>query len=217
MKKIRKFDLFSDYNLSDKSNPQLSHVLENDYVYIDSKTIPLGIFILGKDGKYYRENEWNQDNSNAIGISVANEVFKFGISKNDSYASWGTFDKLISNCKTTIEDLDALSDSDGFNNTKSIIEQDSPNCMAAIFCDNESKKIGKECYLGSIGEWNFAFENKAQIEKLMNKIGGQKFSTYYWSSTQYDSQQSWNFIWVDGIIDIFYKDDKRFVRPFIKL
>ena len=219
MKKIKKFLLYNDYNNNKtRKYPQISYIKESDSIFLENtpKAIEQGVYIVDVDNNFFKENEWTQDNSKSIGVAVVKDNFKFIISKNEYYVKWGSLSKEITGCTTTIDDIEALKDNKGSENTIKIIEQDSPECDASI--KSNAFMIGNnKGYLGTAGEWNAAYSYKNLVDSAMEKIGGDLLSPYFWTSTQYDSDQSWVFIWPIGAIKNYYKDDVRFVRPFIKI
>ena len=107
----------------------------------------------------------------------------------------------------------------GESNTDSIISQlGSGNAPAANECRKYSYTINGNTiygYLGTLGEWQIAYDNKAAIVSMMSKIGGTSISNqYYWSSTQYSGYAAWRLGWDNGNVLSDYKSLNYYVRPF---
>ena len=72
---------------------------------------------------------------------------------------------------------------DGFNNTNNILK-DCPTAPAAL----AARSYGPEWFLPSINELNQMYINKTTLEAVS---GFSAFSSYYWSSTEYDNFYAW--------------------------
>ena len=65
----------------------------------------------------------------------------------------------------------------------------------------------------SLGEANDAYNNKAEIDAAMRKIGGTAMYTgYHWTSTQYSNTYAWELDWNDGSMNGYNKDYGNYVR-----
>lgn len=185
--------------------------------------IKRGIFILDTDGNLVKRADWNTgNNSKAVGVAVLSDNCKFVISttENSSNIQWGGYGTTISNIVTTTDAATAKKDYLGSGNTDKIIAQlGSGNAPAADYCRGVTFKHGKKGYLGSLGEWQEAYNNKAEIDACMSLIGGTAINTsyYHWTSTQYSSHHSWILRWSDGSVDDDSKDYNRRVRAFAAL
>lgn len=185
--------------------------------------IKRGIFILDTDGNLVKRADWNTgNNSKAVGVAVLSDNCKFVISttENSSNIQWGGYGTTISNIVTTTDASTAKKDYLGSGNTDKIIAQlGSGNAPAADYCRGVTFKHGKKGYLGSLGEWQEAYNNKAEIDACMSLIGGTAIDTSYhhWTSTQYSSSYSWILFWSDGSVDNNNKNGGSRVRPFAAL
>ena len=185
--------------------------------------IKRGIFILDTDGNLVKRADWNTgNNSKAVGVAVLSDNCKFVISttENSSNIQWGGYGTTISNIVTTTDAATAKKDYLGSGNTDKIIAQlGSGNAPAADYCRGVTFKHGKKGYLGSLGEWQEAYNNKAEIDACMSLIGGTAINTsyYHWTSTQYSSSGSWVLAWSDGSVDNYTKNYNYRVRAFAAL
>ena len=185
--------------------------------------IKRGIFILDTDGNLVKRADWNTgNNSKAVGVAVLSDNCKFVISttENSSNIQWGGYGTTISNIVTTTDTATAKKDYLGSGNTDKIITQlGSGNAPAADYCRGVTFKHGKKGYLGSLGEWQEAYNNKAEIDACMSLIGGTAINTsyYHWTSTQYSSNVSWILRWSDGSVGNHRKSHDYRVRAFAAL
>ena len=185
--------------------------------------IKRGIFILDTDGNLVKRADWNTgNNSKAVGVAVLSDNCKFVISttENSSNIQWGGYGTTISNIVTTTDTATAKKDYLGSGNTDKIITQlGSGNAPAADYCRGVTFKHGKKGYLGSLGEWQEAYNNKAEIDACMSLIGGTAINTsyYHWTSTQYSSNDSWVLFWSDGSVNTYNKNSYLRVRAFAAL
>lgn len=185
--------------------------------------IKRGIFILDTDGNLVKRADWNTgNNSKAVGVAVLSDNCKFVISttENSSNIQWGGYGTTISNIVTTTDAATAKKDYLGSGNTDKIIAQlGSGNAPAADYCRGVTFKHGKKGYLGSLGEWQEAYNNKAEIDACMSLIGGTAINTsyYHWTSTQYSSSISWILAWSDGSVANGTKGGSLRVRAFAAL
>lgn len=184
--------------------------------------IPNGIYIYDKNGDYFTKEQWTaagKVNADAIGVGVVTDSAQFIISTTEksSNPQWGGYGTTISNIVTTKDTATAKKDYLGSGNTDKIITQlGSGNAPAADYCRGVTFKHGKKGYLGSLGEWQEAYNNKAEIDACMSLIGGTAINTsyYYWTSTQYSPNDSWILYWVGGSMSFSGKNLNYRVRAF---
>ena len=186
--------------------------------------IKRGIFILDTDGNLVKRTEWNTgNNSKAVGVAVLSDNCKFVISKTQGGTmTWGGYGTTISGIVTTTDANTAKKDYAGKDNTEKIVTQlGGSNAAAASYCRNTSNLFpdGRKGYLGSLGEWQEAYNNKSEIDACMSLIGGTAIATnyYHWTSTQYSSGSAWILYWSAGGVITNYKIDSRQVRAFAAL
>lgn len=91
---------------------------------------------------------------------------------------------------------------------------DNDNALAAAIIANNNLRDdifpnGKTGYLGALGEWQAAYNNKTKVNSAMSLIGGTSltFLGDYWTSTQYSSTGSWILDFHGGYIRNYYKDN----------
>ena len=114
------------------------------------------------------------------------------IAKEDASASrlkWGGIYYTISNVTMSSEVDIAIRDNAGINHTPKIISRLSgitdsysvTGAPAAEACAAYVFPNGSTGYLGALGEWKAACDNKASIMSLMSQIGGTAINTsnYY--------------------------------------
>lgn len=192
-----------------------------------------GVYIQHISGALYTEEEWTSGgyaNTEANGVAILSEtVPAFVIAKADASSStlrWGGYGKTITDIVTTTSSATAILDYDGAGNTPKIIEQldgyyDNyvTGAPAAEACAAYTFPNGKKGYLPALGEWQGAYNNKTAVVSAMTLIGGTAINTgnYYWSSTQYDSSNSWALSWSYGYLGTNRKDGGNYVRAFAAL
>lgn len=185
--------------------------------------IKRGIFILDTDGNLVKRTDWNtSNNSKAVGVAVLSDNCKFVISptENSSNIQWGGYGTTISSIVTTTDTATAKTDYLGSGNTDKIIAQlGAGSAPAADYCRGVTFKHGEKGYLGSLGEWQEAYNNKAEIDACMSLIGGTAISTgyYHWTSTQSSSNDSWMLAWSGGNVRTTNKYNTARVRAFAAL
>lgn len=157
-----------------------------------------GVYIQDLQGFLYTIDEWNLPNEEANGIAVISIQHPnrgFVIYKNSNgYSPWGQ-SKMISGIVTTEDPNIAKTDYAGYSNSIQMMSQDSTSLAKS--CIGYTFPNGKKGYLGALGEWTIAYNNKSAIVKCMSKIGGYIGENYYWSSTQCGKGQAWAFSWSD--------------------
>ena len=187
--------------------------------------IKRGIFILDTDGNLVKRSEWStSNNSKAVGVAVLSDNCKFVIAptQNSDSPYWskgGAYDS-VSGVTTTTNSSVAKTDYKGVSNSSAIVSKYGASTdYAAGWCQNFSFKNGKKGYLGSCGEWQEAYNNKAEIDACMSLIGGTAIATddYHWTSTQYDSSYAWVLYWSGGHVTNNTKRNNRRVRAFAAL
>lgn len=184
--------------------------------------IKRGVFILDTDGNLIKRSEWSSsNNSKAVGVAVLSENCEFVIAPTPKFLSkyWCPSYTYISGVTTTSSQLEAQADYKGIENSAAIVAVAGSNNYAAAYCQEYLFKNGKKGYLGSCGEWQEAYNNKAEINACMSLIGGDEISgnNFHWTSTQYDRDNAWVLRWDDGIVDYSGKEQYRWARAFAVL
>lgn len=103
--------------------------------------------------------------------------------------SWGDGDTPLINYSGGLRQI--IYDLDGYENTR-IVREHSTNHTAFYAVDFENG-----WYVPALGQMNYLYGNLMDVNKTLSAIGGVPFSTNegweYWSSTEYDGSNAWNF------------------------
>lgn len=195
-------------------------------VTVTYATITNGVYICDNTGNLTTIEDWNRSNSSsAIGVAVISDNCSFVIDKvgTSSLYTWGKPGTTVSGIETTTTNSTAKTDYAGESNTTKIINQlGSGNAPAADYCRSSSCVVNGTTlygYLGALGEWQTAYNNKVNVERALNKIGGTRMDTnnYYWTSTQHSSYGAWPLKWYNGNSNYGGKSNNDYVRVFYSL
>ena len=185
-----------------------------------------GIYICDNTGTLTAVGSWNtSNNSSAIGVAVISDNCAFVIEKTVlyRYEAWGESLTTISGITTSTSSSTAKTDYAGESNTTKIINQlGSGHAPAADYCRGRSCMVNGTTlygYLGALGEWQTACDNKSSIDNALSKIGGTAMNTndYHWASTQRSSDDAWCLDWDYGIVGNDTKHSGNYVRAFFPL
>ena len=166
-----------------------------------------GVFIYDTNGNLTKPEEWDTANNDlAVGVAVIDENCSFVIDKvgTSSTYIWGGQGTIISGIVTAKDNTTAKTDYAGESNTTKIINQlGSDKAPAANYCRGRSCTVNGTTlygYLGALGEWQTAINNKSAIDSALNKIGGTAMGTSdkHWTSSQGSADNAWPFNWTDG-------------------
>lgn len=191
------------------------------------------IYVQHIDGTLYSPDDWESGdfaNEDANGVAVVRPISgSFVIAKEAATYGfgWGGYDTTITDIVTAESFSTAVLDNDGAGNTLKIIEQLSgitdshavTGAPAAEYCVGYTFPNGKTGYLGALGEWEAVFDNLAKIQNILNNyIGGSGLTaSYYWTSTQGSSNDSWMIYTGNGSCSTASKSNVRAVRAFCPL
>ena len=188
-----------------------------------------GVFIQDIDGKLWTSKEWNQGKSRANGVAVLSSSHPNGgfviaptqvdYSEGRKWSKDGAQDS-VSGVTTTTNPSVAIKDYKGIRNSSAIVSKYGAGTdYAAGWCNNYTFKNGKKGYLGSCGEWQKAYNNKAEIDACMSLIGGTAIDTidYYWTSSQCNSTTAWLLRWADEYVRNYDKGNYYNVCAFSEL
>lgn len=190
------------------------------------------VYIQHIDGTLYTTDQWTSggySNEQANGVAIVRPISgSFVIAKEESGSTltWGGYDKIITDIVTNGKSSVVVLDNDGAGNTPKIIEQCNgytsngvTGAPAAEYCASYTFPNGKTGYLGALGEWQVAYNNKTKVKSAMSLIGGTPFNTssYYWSSTQFNDNHSWVFWWEYGNLYFYSKIEMYPARAFCSL
>lgn len=157
---------------------------------------PNGVYILHTNGTLYTSDQWKTSyNQDAVGVALITDNCKFVIAPEESPDGilWSSVREEVKGCTSTTSSSESKKDYKGLQNTDAIIEKYGNSIdYAAGWCRNYTFKNGAKGYLGALGEWYDAYNNKDEIESYLSIIGGITLNNAsspeagYWSSTQYD-------------------------------
>lgn len=190
--------------------------------------LKLGVFIQGISGKLYETAAWtSQETPN--GVAVITENCRFVMALEDAYynmCQWGSYRTLVDGITTTTSSSTAKTDYDGEAQTTTILDtlgnsSSTNDAPAAYYCHAYTFPNGKKGYLGAAGEWQAALDNKTAITSALSNCEGAEISDYYWTSTQYNSDKSWDMNFEDdysnGYLESYSKSSQNYVRAFCSL
>ena len=189
------------------------------------KTPSTGVYAYYADGSMS-----STGTSSAIGVAVITSNSAFVIDKTNipradgtAYMYYGGYNKdLTGAAMITTNSTTAKTDFSGQQNSANIAAACSGYAdgyrTGSAAEDCQSRFNGKG-YLGSLGEWNDAYQNKTAVNSMMTAIGGTAITEgTYWSSTLYDtSTDSWRLNWYNGGVDGSNRYNFFYVRAFAAL
>lgn len=183
-----------------------------------------GIYICDNTGALTTVESWNtSNNSSAIGVAVISDNCSFVIEKTTSAgrAMWGGRGTTISGITTITDSNTAKTDYAGESNTTGIINQ-LESAPAAKYCRGRSCTVNGTTlygYLGAMGEWWTAYNNKSSIDSALSKIGGEAININYqhWTSTQYSADYAYILNWNSGYVTSIQKNYYYCLRAFYPL
>lgn len=193
--------------------------------WLSSTLDAAGVLIVDRNGMFYNETEWNASgilNDDADGIAVSDGTHRFMIAKQEIVAR-KLMDKILVSGQTIAENTaEANGDFHGKENTDAMIAAVSDSAAHEVRRTN-SFPSGAPGYIGSAGEWQLVQNNRTMIQKLLEAIGAAKIdftSAYseYWTSTQYDKEFGWSYLFHGENTPFTTSKDKvDNIRPFAKL
>lgn len=171
----------------------------------------------------YGDKTWSTEldgTKTYVGVitDVRSKDFDFIALQNADAAFWTQTLDIISNVVTETNKSLALCDFAGKTNSQNIILAKPTESTAAHKCaaySTEGFGAGS-WFLPSCGQWSVAQLNRVKIDTSISATTGSDLlsSGSYWTSTQYNSNDAWNFGWVNGTKRGATKSDSHLVRPF---
>lgn len=171
----------------------------------------------------YGDKTWSTEldgTKTCVGVitDVRSKDFDFIALRDVDAAFWAQTSAVIPNVVTEKSDSLAMCDFAGKTNSQNIILTKPTESTAAHQCAAYSTEgFGTNSwFLPSCGQWSVAQSNRVKIDASINTtIGSDPLSSDpYWTSTQYDSVNAWNFDWINGTKSGKSKTGSRMVRPF---
>lgn len=171
----------------------------------------------------YGDKTWSTEldsTKTCVGVitDVRSKDFDFIALRDVDMAFWAQTLDIIPNVVTETNKSLAMCDFAGKTNSQNIILTKPTESTAAHQCAAYSTEgFGTNSwFLPSCGQWGVAQLNRVKIDASINTtIGSDPLSSdLYWTSTQYNSVNAWNFGWINGTKSGKSKADSRMVRPF---
>lgn len=171
----------------------------------------------------YGDKTWSTEldgTKTCVGVitDVRSKDFDFIALRDVGTKFWAQTSAVIPNVVTEKSDSLAMCDFAGKTNSQNIILTKPTESTAAHQCAAYSTEGfgANSWYLPSCGQWNVAYLNRVKIDASIDTtIGSNPLSSDpYWTSTQYDSANAWNFDWINGTKSGKSKTGSRMVRPF---
>lgn len=171
----------------------------------------------------YSDKTWSTEldsTKTCVGVitDVRSKDFDFIALLDVDAAFWTQTSAVIPNVVTERSDSLAMCDFAGKTNSQNIILTKPTESTAAHQCAAYSTEgFGTNSwFLPSCGQWSVAQSNRVKIDASINAtIGSDPLSSDpYWTSTQYDSANAWNFDWINGTKRGTTKSNSYTVRPF---
>ena len=153
-------------------------------------------------GTFLTKDEWNAgqySKDGVIGIAVITPCVQFILGLKEWRAPWS---EDTDNCITgKHNESQALQITCGYEDTKKIVEaQENEDETAAKLCWNYGYK-GLQWYLPCVLELTAVCAHKEEINELLELVGGDPLSlSDHWSSTEFNSYNSWNVGFGDGYV-----------------
>lgn len=104
---------------------------------------------------------------------------------------------------------------DGLSNSNAIVGQAGHTNSASALCLNSTNSGQNDWYLPSIDELSLLWHNRFNVNKTLSSINGAvtlPLSAYYWSSTEFGFNGSWNFDFLYGTANYDLKLNMHRVR-----
>lgn len=166
-----------------------------------------GVFIYDTNGNLTKPEEWDTaNNDSAVGVAVIDEYCSFVIGKTQNTKGIVWSSKLykksieIELSPTKNENLYSYA---GESNSSIVRSLTSGEVNAFNWAYGNTITVNGttlQGYLGAMGEWKTAYNNKSAIDSALSKIGGTAMETNfsYLSSTQHSANYAWGLDWSNG-------------------
>ena len=164
-----------------------------------------GVFIYDTNGNLTKPEEWNTANNDlAVGVAVidGNCSFVIGKTQDSSDIHWSDtlYGTEVSGIVTTTDSNRALLDYAGEANSAIVRGLTSGENNAFNWAYSNTITVNGTTlygYIGALGEWQTAYNNRSSIDSALSKIGGTAMGTLnpYYASTQYSLYRAWVLSW----------------------
>lgn len=185
-----------------------------------------GVFIYDTNGNLTKPEEWDTANNDlAVGVAVIDENCSFVIGKTQSNSgiAWSStlYGTTVSGIVTTSDTYILEADYAGEANSSIVRGLTSGETNAFNWAYGNTITVNGTTlygYLGALGEWKTAYNNKSSIDSALSTIGGTAMLTgWHWASTQGKSGNAWLLSWNNGSVTGLYKYKNNYVRAFYHL
>ena len=166
------------------------------------KKVTYGVFILYTDGSLSNYNT-KVSGKTPVGVVLVNQYVSFVLHPSEgSGKTWSSNTATtINGVTTTTNTTTAKNDYAGLSNTNYMYASNKQGTVFT-FAREASYADGRTGYLPACGEMEQIRLNVTNINTALNLIGGTQFdfsSKRYWCSTQYRSNDAWNWYHVNSI------------------
>ena len=184
-----------------------------------------GVFIYDTSGNLTKPEEWDTaNNDSAVGVAVIDENCSFVIEKTPNYSELVWSNKLNGTIVPGIVTIEngniAKTDYAGEANSAVVRSLTSGENNAFNWAYDKTITVNGTTlhgYIGALGEWWTAYNNKSSIDSAFRKIGTYISSYEYWSSTQYSSSNASGLDLGRGNVYTSSKSNNNHVRAFYHL
>lgn len=188
-----------------------------------------GVFAYYADGSM---RGYDDADTNAIGVAVVTSNCSFVIDKTNIARGSAPSDrsgKDLSEVATTTSNKSiAQTDFQGEINSIRIIEfccgyiDNNGSTKSATGFESCKAAFSGKGYMGALGEWYTAYQNKTNVDSMITKIGGTPPAYTYSSSTNYFASNwiitgEWTLDWGNGTIDKDSRNVSYHIRAFCAL
>lgn len=175
-------------------------------VTVTYATITNGVYICDNTGNLTTIESWNtSNNSSAIGVAVVSDncSFVIGKTRSDSGKVWSStlYGTTVSGIMTTSDSSVAKTDYAGEANSAIVRGLTSGEDNAFNWAYSNTITVNGTIlhgYVGALGEWQTAYNNKSSIYSALSKIDGTAMlndDVAYWTSTQENIYSAWYLTW----------------------
>lgn len=191
--------------------------------------VPNGVYIQDADGVLWQEAAWD-GSATPNGVAVVTDECRFVIAMSESYYSIPIYEGSYSpSMSLTIYSYSstAMADFSGSSNTTAMTSAyGNDKSWAAGYCADFTFPNGKKGYLGSMGEWEAAYDYKTAVITCMDKVSDSYIrNDYYWTSTRAGNINSsgvvynrfWSLDWTQLNSSSYKVTSQFYARPFTEL
>ena len=184
-----------------------------------------GVFIYDTNGNLTKPEEWDTANNDlAVGVAVIDENCAFVIEKtpNNSEIAWSNtlYGTIVPGIVTTEDGNIAKTDYAGEYNSSIVRGLTSGEDNVFNWAYSKTITVNGTIlhgYIGALGEWWTAYNNKSSIDSAFRKIGTYISAYDYWSSTQHSSSNASGLDLGRGNVYTSSKGNSHHIRAFYHL